>query len=156
MEAEPEAIRAFYRLFDQSVPMDQTALRSTAVPDAAGRRSWRFSRKWRRCGPLPRGWTAKGRPPGRVSILPSISASIRPASRPEQIIDWTLEVGEQTVHATDSQRQGRWRFGDRVRLTLRWAKDAPMQPSLAGTPPGDDVEYRLAPLRAQRETRPDL
>ena len=36
VEAEPEAIRAFYRLFDQSVPMAQTALRSTVVPDAAG------------------------------------------------------------------------------------------------------------------------
>jgi type VI secretion system protein ImpL len=56
-----------------------------------------------------------------------------------QIIDWTLEVGEQTFHSTDSQRQGRWRFGDRIRLMLRWAKDAPLQPSLAGTPPGATV-----------------
>jgi type VI secretion system protein ImpL len=51
-----------------------------------------------------------------------------------QIIDWTLQVGEQTFHAHDPERPGRWNFGDPVKLTLRWAKDSPQQPTASRQP----------------------
>lgn len=51
-----------------------------------------------------------------------------------QIMDWTLQVGEQTFHAHDPERPGRWSFGDPVKLTLRWAKDSPQQPTASRQP----------------------
>ena len=141
VEAEPEAIRAFYRLFDQSVPMDQAALRSTVVPDAARAQLLAFLQEMAAVRAFFAPWLDGKGPPTRPSVDFAVDFRVNRASEQagNQIIDWTLEVGEQIFRPTDSQRQGRWRFGDRMRLTLRWAKDAPMQPSLAGTPPGATV-----------------
>lgn len=50
-----------------------------------------------------------------------------------QIIDWSLQVGNDTFHYRDAQRVGRWSYGEPVKLTLRWAKDSPQQPASAKT-----------------------
>ncbi|HEY2384264.1 MAG TPA: type VI secretion system protein [Terriglobia bacterium] len=46
-----------------------------------------------------------------------------------QIIEWQLEVGDQTITARDTMRRGRWVLGDKTRLVLRWAKDANIIPA---------------------------
>jgi type VI secretion system protein ImpL len=48
-----------------------------------------------------------------------------------QIIDWTLQVGNDTFRYRDPQRVGRWDYGQPVKLILRWAKDSPQQPASA-------------------------
>ena len=41
-----------------------------------------------------------------------------------RIIDWRLAVGEQEFQHLDTERRGRWYYGDPIRFSLRWAKDA--------------------------------
>ena len=41
-----------------------------------------------------------------------------------RIIDWRLAVGEREFRHLDTERRGRWYHGDPIRLSLRWAKDA--------------------------------
>lgn len=47
-----------------------------------------------------------------------------------QIIVWEFEVGDQKLTSRDTtMKRGRWVLGDAVNLTLRWAKDSPSTPA---------------------------
>jgi type VI secretion system protein ImpL len=66
-----------------------------------------------------------------------------------KIIDWTLDVGAQTLRLRDAPRPLRWEPGTPITLTLRLAKDAPVtavfdpqQPQMAAD--GKTVTYRFA------------
>jgi type VI secretion system protein ImpL len=65
-----------------------------------------------------------------------------------KVIDWTLEVGSQTLKLRDAQRPLRWEPGASVVLTLRLAKDSeaiavpdPLQPYMSTD--GKTVTYRF-------------
>ncbi len=45
-----------------------------------------------------------------------------------KIIDWTITIGEQTLKLRDPPRALRWKAGDPIRLTLRFANDAMLIP----------------------------
>ncbi len=45
-----------------------------------------------------------------------------------KIIDWTITIGDQTLKLRDPPRPLRWKAGDPVRLTLRFANDATLVP----------------------------
>ena len=45
-----------------------------------------------------------------------------------KIIDWTITIGDQTLKLRDPPRPLRWRAGDPIRLTLRFANDATLIP----------------------------
>lgn len=51
-----------------------------------------------------------------------------------QIIDWTMEIGGQRLVRRRDPRTARWRPGDPVAVSLRWAKDAPVEPLPSGGP----------------------
>jgi type VI secretion system protein ImpL len=59
-----------------------------------------------------------------------------------QIIDWTLQVGNDTFRYREPQRIGRWSYGEPVKLILRWAKDSPQQPLSATTPVDSKLSSR--------------
>ncbi len=44
-----------------------------------------------------------------------------------QVIDWTLKVGDQSVSLHDAQHPLHWEYGMPVSLSLRFAKDSPLQ-----------------------------
>lgn len=52
----------------------------------------------------------------------------------DQIIEWTLRVGEERVSSFDPGRHLVWRQGDRVELSLRWARNAPQAPAAPRRP----------------------
>jgi type VI secretion system protein ImpL len=45
-----------------------------------------------------------------------------------KIIDWTITMGDQTLKLRDPPRPIRWKAGDPIRLTLRFANDTPLVP----------------------------
>jgi type VI secretion system protein ImpL len=61
-----------------------------------------------------------------------------------QIIDWKLEVGKKKFSYLSDDLNGRWVFGDPVRLTLRWANDSPTVPVTSATPAPVKVKDRVA------------
>jgi hypothetical protein len=48
-----------------------------------------------------------------------------------QIIDWTLDVGRRKYGYRDQEMSGRWVVGEPMRLTLRWANNSPVIPSVS-------------------------
>lgn len=61
-----------------------------------------------------------------------------------QIIDWKFEVGKKKFAYLGDDLEGRWVFGDSVRLTLRWANNSPMVPVTGATPATVRAKDRVA------------
>lgn len=61
-----------------------------------------------------------------------------------QIIDWNMEVGKKKFAYLSDDLNGRWIFGDPVRLTLRWAKDSPTIPVTGAQPSAVKAKDRVA------------
>jgi hypothetical protein len=62
------------------------------------------------------------------------------------IIDSNLQVGNKTFRLFDTDYSGRWLFGQPVRLSLRWAKDAPRTPVATLIPLPINVDGQTATL----------
>lgn len=60
-----------------------------------------------------------------------------------KIIEWKLEIGETLFEYNDAGASGKWKYGDAVRFTLRWPKNAVEYPvSAAGTEiTGKTIKY---------------
>ncbi len=83
-----------------------------------------------------------------------------------QVIDWTLEMGSQTLNLRDAPRPLRWEPGVPIKLTLRLAKDSPVsvahdprQPDMSAQ--GQTVTYNFTDMwslvrliQVQREPDP--
>jgi type VI secretion system protein ImpL len=61
-----------------------------------------------------------------------------------QIIDWKFEVGKKKFAYLSDDVEGRWIFGDPVRLTLRWANNSPVLPVTSATPASVKAKDRIA------------
>jgi len=61
-----------------------------------------------------------------------------------QIIDWKFEVGKKKFAYLSDDLEGRWIFGDPVRLTLRWANNSPVLPVTGATPAPVKAKDRIA------------
>jgi type VI secretion system protein ImpL len=64
-----------------------------------------------------------------------------------QIAEWTLTVGNQTLRQREPARVLRWQPGMPVVLALRLARDGPLAPKLDPTQPWMSVENRTASYR---------
>ncbi len=49
-----------------------------------------------------------------------------------RIIEWKLAIDNQILKLGGGKKTGRWRYGDPVTFSLRWAKDGPTLPAFAG------------------------
>jgi type VI secretion system protein ImpL len=61
-----------------------------------------------------------------------------------QIIDWKLDVGKKKFGHLSDDLEGRWVFGDPIRLTLRWANNSPVVPVSGATPVTVKAKDRVA------------
>ncbi|HEU4714882.1 MAG TPA: type VI secretion protein IcmF/TssM N-terminal domain-containing protein [Pyrinomonadaceae bacterium] len=61
-----------------------------------------------------------------------------------QIIDWKFEVGKKKFAYLSDDLNGRWVFGDPVRLTLRWANNSPTVPVTGASPVAVKAKDRIA------------
>jgi type VI secretion system protein ImpL len=73
--------------------------------------------------------TATADQPPSLDFVPTFRVNRAQEVGGNQIIDWTLQVGSDTFHATDPERKGHWTYGEPIVFSLRWAKDAPFQPT---------------------------
>ena len=61
-----------------------------------------------------------------------------------QIIDWKLDVGKKKFAYLSDDLEGRWVFGDPIRLTLRWANNSPVVPVTSALPVPVKAKDRIA------------
>jgi len=61
-----------------------------------------------------------------------------------QIIDWKFEVGKKKFAYLNDDLEGRWVFGDPIRLSLRWANNSPVVPVTSAVPAPVKAKDRIA------------
>ena len=67
----------------------------------------------------------------------------------KQIIRWVLGIGEEELSHRDAEPEGRWIFGQPLRLSLAWASDAPVVPQAEESVVGTWVEDRTVIFERQ-------
>lgn len=141
-EADPEDVRAFFKLFDRFADVFQS------VPAGAGR-ELREARDFIDRMAQARAFFATYLDAEKPELYPSfdIEAAFRILREREvaanQIIGWTLEVGGERITDRETEsRKLRWTLGERVRLSVRWASDGPLVPVIRTPKAGVSVEER--------------
>lgn len=77
---------------------------------------------------------ADGAPPDDAGAVGAVAMQVdfrvnRSAEKgANNVIGWSLESNDRGVQNSDEKRRFLWRSGEPIRLSLRWAKDAPYQP----------------------------
>lgn len=66
--------------------------------------------------------------PAALDVAVRFRANVNGELDGNKIIDWALTIGDQTLRLRDTPRALRWKAGDPVRLTLRFASDVPLVP----------------------------
>jgi type VI secretion system protein ImpL len=127
LEADPSDVRAFFRKFDAAKPVIKSKI---AEGDGGFAQVQQFLDEMS----AVRTFFAPFLDAQKPDVDPAfdIEASFRTARQQEvdadQIIGWSLGVGDETVTNRDKKPMLRWSVGKGVRLTLRWANDAPRVP----------------------------
>jgi type VI secretion system protein ImpL len=130
VEADPEAVLAFFSLLDKKGPAAREALRANPQLGAEGEAAWDFLDRMDKVRVFFAGFLEKKTGPA-LDFNVEFRVNRDHESGGAQIIDWTLDVGRTKYRYLDKEMTGRWFFGEPVRLTLRWAKDSPVVPFAA-------------------------
>jgi type VI secretion system protein ImpL len=163
-EAGPAAIAEVYRLRDSAADLFHSPREATAPPPVRGFLTVLDNAR-----------------PWFTSLLSTASSNnlvleVQPEFRADrdrelggnQIIDWSVQIGETTLHLGDAPAKLQWTLGDPVILSLRWARNAPFVPAKASpansangalNSDGETVTWRFTDtwslLRAMRVLAPD-
>jgi len=141
LEADPADVRAFFRKFDAAKPV---IISKIAEGDPGFAQVHQFLDEMSSV----RAFFAPFLDAQKPDLEPAfdIEASFRTARQQEvdadQIIGWSLGVGDETVTNRDKKPMLRWSVGKEVRLTLRWANDAPRVPVPSSLARGASVRDR--------------
>jgi type VI secretion system protein ImpL len=129
-EADPPAIREFFKLFDannKSIVAHLDRLLPSKGPDEL-----RVAEFLKGMVPVRAVLASFLDDPKAIAPIFDFEVEFRVNQRREvggnQIIEWQLEVGDQKILSRDTMKRGRWVLGDPVILSLRWAKDGPNVP----------------------------
>ncbi|MBV8518861.1 MAG: hypothetical protein JO197_15810 [Acidobacteria bacterium] len=166
-EADPEDVRNFYRRFSaadalfNSIPADSAS--ATSLADAR-----RFLKQMRDVRPFFAAFLDAPKPQRTPAY--DLETEFRTLQQRElggnEIIRWALSVADETVTDREKAQKLRWTPGQPVRLSIRWASDAPHVPVMhegrrGMTVDGRTVTYEysnrwallaaLADLRARTE-----
>ena len=161
-EADPEDIRDFYRLYDQHAAAVKNILKINKQFATSGKPALEFLEQMGTVRQLFSsyldGEKEKGNFPAFTTYIDSEGhekekvpvfdfAVVFRVNRKEEIganriIDWKLSVAEKEFKYGGAESMGRWRYGDPVRLSLRWAKNSLYYPIFAGQQDGVRIKDR--------------
>jgi type VI secretion system protein ImpL len=132
--ADLTALRAFYRIFDEHGPLAAEVFRmQNAEPDALT-----FIKQMTDLRTFLGAFLSLDEQKRISEPTVDFEVAFRQNREREvggnQIIEWSLQVGDREITHADEQKTGRWRYGDQVNLSLRWAKDADYVPTKVSAP----------------------
>lgn len=135
-EAEPADIEAFYQELDHSGKMARAPLQNDERFGEAGQQALRFLDRMQALREImiPSGAEVQKEPPLTLDISPQFRANRGQETAGNQIVDWTMQVGNQIFQLRQPERPGRWRAGNAIRLALRFANDSAYVPVMDGQP----------------------
>jgi type VI secretion system protein ImpL len=85
--------------------------------------------------------------PAGLDVMIKFRASTSGEQDGNKIIDWSITIGDQTLGLRDAPRALRWRIGEPVRISLRFANDAPIVPRADPDNPYLEVSRKNAVFR---------
>lgn len=85
--------------------------------------------------------------PAALDVAVRFRANVNAELDGNKIIDWSLTIGDQTLKLRDTPRALRWKSGDPVRITLRFANDVPLVPRTDADNPYLEVSRKSAVFR---------
>lgn len=141
-EADPEDLRAFYKMYDAS----QGVIRS--MPGDGVAPAFLSARQFMSDMGSVRSFFAPFLDARKAETAPSfdLETTFRVLREREvdgsEIIGWSLSVGDDTVTNRDKKKKLRWMPGQPLRLSLRWAADSPRIPVLPSATRGAVVHDR--------------
>jgi type VI secretion system protein ImpL len=126
-DADPQAISDFYRPVDTSSDFLSIGMKGSTVTAANGNfiAMLRDTRPW--FSSLLT--TASSGETASLDVIPQFRVNREEENGGNQIIDWSLQIGNNAVHSGDQATKMHWSYGDTVSLTLRWAKNSPFLPT---------------------------
>jgi len=134
-EADPEDIRDFYRLFDRDVKTIRNVLKANKRFGISGDKALAFLNEMETVrlffAPFLEGGGKDAKEKAEApafDFFVKFRVNQRHETGGNQIIEWKLTVGEQEFRYWGEKSRGRWRFGDPIRLSLRWAKNSTVFP----------------------------
>ena len=142
-DLDPSEILKFFRLFDAKEKAAREALARSHDFGAASKDATEFLDQVARVREFFAPFLEKKQGPAldfriqfRVNAEQEIGGN--------QIIDWKLDVGKKKFAYLSDDVEGRWVFGDPIRLTLRWANNSPVVPVSGATPVAVKAKDRIA------------
>lgn len=124
VEADPDAIAAFFHTFNQLDPALQGRLDGGPAAE--------FCRQLESLSPIWSSFLANQaqEPMPVFDVTPTFRVNRARERGGDQVIDWTLHVGPQvfTAGAAGPPTPARWTLNTPITLTLQWAKDSPEMP----------------------------
>ena len=126
-EADPQLVLEFFQLFDRLSPQIRQSLRDGNRFGITRGRAVAFIDQMEKARAFLIPFIGKASVP-----ICDMDVKFRANERQElwasQIIEWQLDVGKDSINFREPTHVIRWRFGDPIRLSLRWAKDSPTIP----------------------------
>ncbi|MDD4073218.1 MAG: type VI secretion protein IcmF/TssM N-terminal domain-containing protein [Desulfobacterales bacterium] len=143
-EADPEDIYDFYHRFDKEIQTVRKELENAPLFSISADETVQFLTRMDAVRQFFSSNIDKTEPfEGNIPVLDfDIDFRVNRTHEVEanRIIDWELAVGGQKFNNNDSGHIGRWRYGDPVGLSLRWAKNAEGYPVFGGDLPGVSIQ----------------
>jgi type VI secretion system protein ImpL len=139
-EANPRDVRAFFADFDQFLPKYDAFIAREDASQATGavRRLSSFMESMRNVrpffAPLLNEKSTDSAPKYNLTVEYRVNRQAE--INGNQIAEWSLAVADQRIDDT----QTTWQLGDKLRLSMRWAKDGPYHPSSVDQGKGTTVD----------------
>jgi len=142
MEADPNDLRGFFRIFDASHAMvSSIPINATQDPSFAKARA--FVKEMSAVRDFFATYLEKPEAGPAIDIEPMFRVLRDREVYGDQIIGWTLDVGRDTITNREAKsRKIRWTYGEPVRVSLRWASESPRIPVGDNARPGVSVRDR--------------
>jgi type VI secretion system protein ImpL len=135
-EARPDDVAAFYKVFDANAAAALASLDDETRFGEVAPRARQFLAQLKDLRPFVVFTTPETEKelPFTLDFTPRFRVNRANESAGNQIIEWTLQVGGQIYTNRDPEHAGRWRPGNPIRLSLRWANDSMYAPVADGQP----------------------
>ena len=129
VEATPDDIAAFFKVFTDNKDAARKILQEAPNYNIAPEDALDFLDRMEKVRPFFDAFLSK------KQVYPIFDFNLRFRVNQEkevsanQVIDWDLDVGKKRFHYQDANPAGMWGYGEPLKLSLRWANDAPTIPS---------------------------
>ncbi len=140
-QADPKLVQKFYWMFDTYIKKDLKLLEQSSQFGLSGDKALEFIYKLEEARSFFEPFLIQDKkntaPPAFYFLQPEFRVNREAEEGANQVIDWQLETPLGKVTNWDSKPKSiKWRLGDLIKFTFRWAKDAPFLPITVKRPWG--------------------